>query len=146
MKISVKTGDCRDFSVPLELAMASKTIANLLEDMAPGVATGGVPPDDVVPLPLVTARDMEHIIAYWNEPDRGVGDFAATLAIDDMWSLLGAANYLNIGPLFTGLTSYAAGLLTDKTPQEMRDVLGMPMDFTPEEEAQVMKECAWAFQ
>lgn len=141
MMVSVKTGDCADFQVPLELAMASKTIANLLEDMAPDM-------DEVVPLPNVMARDMEHIMAYWKEraPERSVGDFAATLSPDDLWSLMRAANYLNIAPLYNGLTSYAASLLKDRTPQEMRDVLGVTNDFTPEEEAEVMKECAWAFR
>jgi S-phase kinase-associated protein 1 len=148
MMISVKTGDNADFQIPMELAMASKTIANMLEDMAPGVLTGDELPDEVVPLPNVTARDMELIVAYWTQraPDRSVGDFAATLTNAEVWALLEATDYLNITPLFTGLTAYAAIMLKDKTPEEMREVLGVTNDFTPEEEAQIKKECGWALR
>lgn len=148
MMVSVKTGDNADFQVPLELAVASKTIANMLEDMAPGVLTGDDLPDEVVPLPNVTSRDMELIVAYWTQraPDRSVGDFAATLTLTEMWALMEAADYLNITGLFTGLTAYAATLLKDKTPEQMRDVLCVTNDFTPDEEAQIKKECGWALQ
>lgn len=149
--ICVKTRDNKDFQIPLDLARASKTIADLLEDIAPGLSTAEVPvPDEVVPLPNVCGRDMELIIAYWNDsraaPDWTIYAFAGALSKAELWSLMHAADFLNLVPLLTALTTYVAAQLKDKTIEEMREVLGVTNDFTPEEEAKVMKECAWALR
>ncbi len=148
--IVVKTGDNVDFEVPLDLAVASKTIANLLEDMSPGATTGEVPPpDDVVPLPNVRGCDMERIIEYWKTrvPERPIDDFAAPLSPDERWRLLCAADFLNLTPLLSELTTFIASEIKKcKTVEEMRAVMGVTNDFTPEEEAEIRKECGWALQ
>lgn len=145
--IAVKTGDNCDYHVPMELAMASKTIANLLEDMAPGATSGEVPPpDDVVPLPNVSGRDMELIVAYWKARDQPIDAFADALNTVEKWNLMRAADFLNVTPLLTDMTAYMAAQLKDKTVEEMREIMGVTNDFTPDEEAEIRKECAWALR
>lgn len=142
MSVTLLTGDGEKFSVSLDLAQTSKTIADLLEDI-----------DDVVPLPNVRASTMRQIIAFWARaterspanPWAVIDGFVEELPLDTVWDLITAANYLDMQPFLEGLCKYIAALMKDKTTQQIRDVLEIENDFEPEEEARILAENAWAF-
>lgn len=53
------------------------------------------------------------------------------------------SNYLDIIPLRDLCCKYIASWLKGKNVDEMRAILGVENDFTPEEEEQVRKDCEW---
>lgn len=65
---------------------------------------------------------------------------------EHLCALITAANYLNI-PSLMDLTAQAiADKIKGKTPQQIREIFKIKNDFTPEEEEEVRKENAWAFE
>lgn len=147
MSVTLLTGDGRKFSVPLDLAQTSKTIADLLEDI------GGSLTDDVVPLPNVRASTMDQIIAFWTRametspanPWAAIDGFVDELPMTTVCDLIVAANYLDMQPFLDGLCKYIAALIKDKNTEQIREVLEIENDFEPEEEARIRAENAWAF-
>ncbi|KAM3237648.1 SCF ubiquitin ligase complex protein SKP1a [Capsicum annuum] len=60
--------------------------------------------------------------------------------------LLKAANYLNIKSLLDLTCQIAANMIKGKTPKEIRKTFNIKNNFTPEEEEEVRREIAWAFE
>ncbi|KAJ1302833.1 hypothetical protein OPQ81_003137 [Rhizoctonia solani] len=67
------------------------------------------------------------------------------IQVDDkmLFSIIIAANYLDIKPLLKLGAATVANLIKGKTPEEMRRILTAGNDFTPEEEAHIMRENEW---
>ena len=65
--------------------------------------------------------------------------------VDDeaLFSLILAANYLNLKPLLDLVCKAVADEIKGKTPDEIRTRFNIRNDFTPEEEAEVQKQNAW---
>ncbi|PHT53310.1 E3 ubiquitin ligase complex SCF subunit sconC [Capsicum baccatum] len=57
-----------------------------------------------------------------------------------------AANYLNIKSLLDLTCQTMAGMIKEKTPEEILKTFNIKNDFTPEEKEEVMRENAWAFK
>ncbi|WMV51648.1 hypothetical protein MTR67_045033 [Solanum verrucosum] len=55
-----------------------------------------------------------------------------------------AANHLNIKSLIDLTCQTVADMIKGKTPEEIRKILNIKNDFTPEEEEEVKRENAWA--
>lgn len=73
----------------------------------------------------------------WDKKFAGVDD-------DTLFSLILAANYLDIKPLLDLTCKTVADYIKAcKTPQEIRRRFNIKNDFTPEEEEEVRKENAW---
>lgn len=60
--------------------------------------------------------------------------------------LFQAANYLNIKGLLDLTCQTVADMIKGKTPEEIRKTFNIKNDFTPEEEEEVRRENAWAFE
>lgn len=56
-----------------------------------------------------------------------------------------AANYLNSGVIVDAIASIIASRISGKSREDMREILGIEHDFTPEEEDAIIAEHAWAF-
>ena len=63
-----------------------------------------------------------------------------------LFNLILAANFLNIKNLLDLGCQTVADMITGKTPEEIRTVLNIENDFTPEEEKEIRKENQWAFE
>lgn len=64
-----------------------------------------------------------------------------------MWGIaLQAADFLAIEDLLDLGCSAVADKMRGKTPEEIRAALDIKNDYTPEEEAEVRRENAWAFE
>ncbi|GJZ44077.1 ribonuclease H-like domain-containing protein [Tanacetum coccineum] len=59
---------------------------------------------------------------------------------------LSAANYLNIKGLLDLMCQTVANMMKGKTLEEIRKTFNIKNDFTPEEEEEVRRENAWAFE
>ncbi|KAG5533172.1 hypothetical protein RHGRI_027404 [Rhododendron griersonianum] len=60
--------------------------------------------------------------------------------------LLLAANYLDVRELLDATCQTVADMIKGNTPEEIRKTFKIANDFTPEEEEEVRKENAWAFE
>jgi S-phase kinase-associated protein 1 len=147
MEIHILTGDCQSFCMHEKSAMMSGTIQKLREDILDD------DPDQVIPLPNMTGPTMVLVIQYCDMYQahklKGLSEatteFLAPLHVATIFDLLHASNYLDIQPLLICITSHVASLMRGKTPQEIRETFQITNDFTPEEEAQILEENAWAF-
>ncbi|KAH7863119.1 hypothetical protein Vadar_013537 [Vaccinium darrowii] len=63
-----------------------------------------------------------------------------------LFDLIRAANYLEVKGLLGLLCQKVADMIKDMTSEEVRRMFNIVNDFTPEEEENVRKENAWAFE
>ncbi|KAG8709911.1 hypothetical protein FRC09_000403 [Ceratobasidium sp. 395] len=61
-----------------------------------------------------------------------------------LFEIILAANFLDIQDLLDVSCKTVAGLIKNKTPEEIRKLFNIVDDFTPEEQAQIQKENEWA--
>jgi len=112
------------------------------------------PPDAPIPLPPVEGAILAKVIEYctYHKENADAKEDAveawdkAFAAVDDdtLFSLILAANYLDIKPLLDLTCKTVADYIKQcKTPQEIRRRFNIKNDFTPEEEEEVRKENAW---
>lgn len=153
--VTVRTSDEKEIVMPRKVADMMGTIRAMLSDM------GDVAVDAPTPV-SVTADVMEKVFAFCThhlddaEPDATasvqavrtapVGDWDAAFCDvpqPELFALILAANYLDVKPLLDATCGTVAASLAGKTPAEIREVFNIKNDFTPEEEAQVLRENAW---
>lgn len=118
--------------------------------------------DAPIPLPNVTAKILEKVIAYCKhhnehptttsedkKDDKTTTDILPWdqefCKVDQatLFELILAANYLDIKPLLDLTCKTVANMIKGKTPEEIRKTFNIKNDFTPEEEEQVRKENEW---
>ncbi|KAL2015158.1 hypothetical protein VTK56DRAFT_6190 [Thermocarpiscus australiensis] len=63
-----------------------------------------------------------------------------------LYEILITANYLDIKPLVEMGCQVVADMIRGKTTQEIREILGLEDDLTPEQREAVRKEYPWAFE
>ncbi|KAG6498316.1 SKP1-like protein 11 [Zingiber officinale] len=63
-----------------------------------------------------------------------------------LYNLFIAANYLDVKGLVDFIAETVADMIKGKEPEEIRQLLDIQNDFTPEEEEAVRSKNAWAFQ
>lgn len=150
MSVTLLTSDAQRFSVPVDAARLSTMLRGLMED----VDVGG----EVIPLPSVSGRTLAKVLEWCRfhaprEPSPTAAD--DPVAFDEAWAdvdqdelfhLIIAANYLDITPMLDLLCTKVAGMITGKTPEEIRKTFGIENDFTPAEEEDVRRENAWALE
>ena len=121
-------------------------------------------PGEEVPIPNVSGVDMQMFIRF-AEKDVELGERGSTgaRAQEEMWnefkavefgtlpnerifSLIVAANYLNYKEMLTYLCQVIANKIKGKSPEEIRAEFNIKNDFTPEEEEEIRRENAWAFE
>lgn len=127
----VTTSDGFTVTVPQPVAMNCTLMKN-----APGNA--------IVPLPLVTSEIMLRVVEYYVHPSR---EFLKSLSSPDVVHLAEAANYLGAAQLLEDTCDAIADLLIAcQTPQQMREVLLLPIDTTGEEARAAQAALEWAIK
>ncbi|KAJ0257442.1 SKP1-like protein 4 [Hirschfeldia incana] len=158
-KIILKSSDGESFEVDEAVALESQTIKHMVEDDC--IADG-------IPLPNVTSAILARVIEYCKkhvdaaaEANAGDKDIygntedaelknwdAEFVKVDQptLFDLILAANYLNISGLLDLTCKTVADMMVGKTPDQMREHFNIKNDYTAEEEAEIRKENAWAFE
>uniref|UniRef100_A0ACD5UL45 Uncharacterized protein n=1 Tax=Avena sativa TaxID=4498 RepID=A0ACD5UL45_AVESA len=143
--VKLKSSDEQIFEVPAEVAKLFKAIADVVDK---GDA------DETVPLPNVHSSTLAKVIEYCDnhlrmdsEPDvrRWDKEFVSKLDVNDLFDVILAANYLDYEGLLDLICKAVADLIEGRTTEQIRATLGIENDFTPEEEAEMAAEHAWAF-
>ncbi|GFQ01064.1 skp1-like protein 1a [Phtheirospermum japonicum] len=144
--ISLKSSDGELFEVEEAVAIESQTIKHMIEDNCA---------DNGIPLPNVTSMILAKVIEYCKRHvDEKVSEDelkafdAEFVKVDQgtLFDLILAANYLNIKSLLDLTCQTVADMIKGKTPEEIRKTFNIKNDFTPEEEEEVRRENAWAFE
>lgn len=151
-KIVLKSSDGHIFEVEEVVALQSQTIANMIEDDC--VENG-------IPISNINGEILAKVIEYCKKhvvlPD---GDSSSSSKEElkawdaefmntdqsTIFNLILAANFLNVKNLLDLGCQTVADMITGKTPDEIRTVLNIEKDFTPEEEEEIRKENQWAFE
>ena len=153
----MKSSDEETFVVVEAVAMMSQTIKHIIEDGCAG---------DVIPLPNVPAKVLAKILEFCNRqveiPKTDVDDYRRNSGVDEetkkwnkeyveveqdmLFDIILAANYLNIKSLLDLMCQTVADMMKGKTPEEIRQKFHIKNDYTEEEEAEVRRENAWAFE
>jgi hypothetical protein len=99
--------------------------------------------DIEIPLPNIDIDSMNTLVDFFEtaDPASFFNDFDSAKLI----TLTNAAVYLDCESLLDALVQQIARGIVGKTPEEIRKAFNITNDFTPEEEAQIRAESAWAF-
>ncbi len=153
-KVTLISSDGKEYPVTVSVAKMSNTLKDLIED-------SGI--ELPIPLPNVTARILEKVIAYCeyhiehptpapaeeeNKEKRSDDispwdrDFC-NVDQSTLFEMILAANYLNIQCMLDVTCKTVANMIKGKTPEEIRKTFNIVNDFTPEEEEAIKKENEW---
>uniref|UniRef100_A0A5B7BJS1 SKP1-like protein n=1 Tax=Davidia involucrata TaxID=16924 RepID=A0A5B7BJS1_DAVIN len=144
--ITLKSSDGEEFVVEESVAIQSATIKNMVEDDCASTT---------IPVPNVDGKTLAMVIEYCNkhateeEEEEDFKQFDSEFVDKDqavLYDLIMAANYLNIKGLLDQLCEKVASMIRGKSPEEIRKTFHIKNDFTPEEEEEIRKENAWAFE
>ncbi|CAM8923392.1 unnamed protein product [Rhodiola kirilowii] len=156
-KILIKSSDGQTFEVEETIAIQSQTIKSMIEE-------DGNVRNNAFPVPNITGKIMSMVVEYCNkhakqskptsvaessDADPELEDWDAKFVKVDfsvLFELCNAANYLNIKNLLDLTTQAIADSIKDKMPEEVRKIFRIENDLTPEEEAQLRKDNAWAYE
>ncbi|PNH01761.1 SKP1-like protein 4 [Tetrabaena socialis] len=140
--IKLISSDGAQFEVEDDVALQAVTIRNIIEDAGT---------DDPIPLANVSGATLAKVLDYCRQHVAAVvdeqwdSDFVA-VDKETLFSIVLAANYLNIEGLLHLTCRTIAGMIAGKSPEEIRQTFNIKNDFTPEEEEQVRQENKWAFE
>ncbi|KAK2363585.1 SKP1 protein 1B [Trifolium repens] len=150
-KITLKCYDGESFEVDEVVARESQTIKYMIDD---GVVV------KEIPIPAVKGKTLAKIIEYCKkhveaatansdeEKDLTIWDDEFIKQVDRvmLFDLIRGSNYLNINNLMELGCKTVADMIRGKSTEEIREILNVENDFTPEEEAQIKRENQWAFE
>lgn len=118
--ITVITSDGTTHTIPLGCAMKSTLLSNLKSEIVS---------DESIQLPNVNKEMFSYIYSWMRDPNVSFTD----MDIETLSDLMLAVNFMDINPLLDQLAEVVASRIRGKTPEEIRNVLGLEDDFTPEE-------------
>ncbi|KAL6610024.1 hypothetical protein ACP70R_039993 [Stipagrostis hirtigluma subsp. patula] len=143
--VMLRSCDGEEFAVGASVAKMSGMVSNMIDD---DCVDGGVQ------LPMVKGHVLARVLEYLNKKHSSAAEeftnfkaeFFATLADREaLFDVILAANFLHTQDLLDDACQCAADRIRGKKVQEIRDYFGIVNDFTPEEEEEIRKENAWAF-
>ncbi|KAL4284037.1 hypothetical protein GQ457_16G025590 [Hibiscus cannabinus] len=144
--IILMSSDLESFEVDEAVVVQSQTIKNMIEDNCV---------EGKISLPNVTGKTLSKVLEYCKKhaekEDKSEelkvwdGDF---INVDQgtLFDLMLAANFLDIKELLDLTCQTVADMMKGKTPEEIREIFHIKNDYTPEEEEEVRRENAWAFE
>ncbi|KAK7271330.1 hypothetical protein RJT34_27132 [Clitoria ternatea] len=145
-KIILKTSDGTIFEVEMWIVKKMQIVQSFMD------ADGTVEASEI-PLPKVSGKEMARILEYMRKHgDGGDGDhsefdeqFGKSLNGEELKELFLVANYLDVKEVFDFLTQLIADFIANKNVKFVREYFGIQSNFTPDEEATLRRDNAWAF-
>ena len=147
--VELVSSDGKPFRVARAAADLSRTLSAAIEDTAGSDGCIGS-----IPVPEVRADMLERVVAYLERHNDSGGeekhsDWDAEYIRNNSGetsTLIGltvAANYLDIPGLLDLACHRIAELMRGKTTEQLREMLGVVSDLTPEEDEQIRRENEW---
>jgi S-phase kinase-associated protein 1 len=150
-KITLISSDGEIFQVEKEVAMESKTIKNLIEDVDENAR---------IPIYEVSGKILALVIEYCKKHVNAVNsDEKPSKHALKMWDaefvqldhvvlfdLISAANFLDIKSLYDLTCKTVADMMNGKTPEQIREMFNIVNDYTPQEEEAICSEHPWAYE
>ncbi|VDL81363.1 unnamed protein product [Nippostrongylus brasiliensis] len=152
--IEVITKDGRRCRLPRVVLRMSRTLNTMISELA--IETIGP-----IPLWKVDSVVLKKILkwCWFHRNDGPFVEYTGTLAEKPplcewdqrffnmhqvmVYELILAANYLDIRGLLDSACRFVASMIAGKSPEEIRRMFNIKCDYTPEEEAKIMRENAW---
>ncbi|KAF5728272.1 SKP1-like protein 1A isoform X5 [Tripterygium wilfordii] len=135
------------FEVDEAVARQSQTVKHMIED---NCSEGGIPTPNVSSAILAKVIEYckKHVESSKDDEDLTAWDtkFVTVLDQSTLLDLTLAANYLDIKDLLELTCQAWADFIKDESPEEVRQILDIKNDFTPEEEEAIRRENQWAFE
>jgi len=144
------SSDSEQFFVDKDVAERSALIRKLLQDAEES--------DQPISLPQVSSSVLKKVLEYCEyhrgeplpsadegeDPKRSIdiGEWDQkfiTVEQEMLFEIILAANYLDINPLLDIGCKVVAGMIKGKTPEEIRVLFNIVTDFTPEDEALILR-------
>ncbi|KDP33004.1 hypothetical protein JCGZ_13035 [Jatropha curcas] len=151
--ITLKTFDNKLFEIEEAVAMEMITVKSFFDEFADNSSSSSKA--TIIPLPNVSSASLSLIITYIedylklksNATDLKAynAEFVKKQAVD-IKELILAVNYLNIKYLLDLLSQAIADHINNKSVEYVRGYFGFENDFTPQEEARLREENAWAYE
>jgi len=154
--ITLKSSDGKTFEVSKEAA--ERLSKFLKEKIAGGSIDGGIQ------LEKIGSEALEKVVDYFNkhaDSDPSGISFVDTAASEELkewdrklvdglrmgafFDLVQAADYLGMAGLVDVTCRKLADMMKGKTPVQIREMFNIKNDYTPEQEEEVRRENAWAF-
>ena len=159
VKVKIAPVDAQEnpIEVPIEVAIMSVTLKNMIDDFGGQV-------DTVIPLHNVNATTYKQVVDWctyhYKNPDkpsdddededkkkkRELSEWDKTFYDKDLsviFELILAANYLDIKPMLDAGCKTIANMIKGKSTEDIRKTFNIKNDFTPEEEEKIRKENEW---
>jgi len=165
-EVIIVSSDKKEFRVDLKVANSFRVIHDMLENLRAG-DEGEIrdAEDNSVAINNVRGDIMKELIAWVehhkDDPDTSDEeeqyrdrrtddipqwdkDFVNKWDKSTLYEVLQACNFLDLRPLLEICCKTIANMIKGKSVEQVRDILGLVSDYTPEEEEQLKKENAWA--
>jgi len=141
--VKVKSSDGQSFDVPAEAAKRSGTLMGVMEDLE-------IPTGEAILLPNVSGEYLAKVLEYLirqDAPDAGWNKtFVEEMDVPTLFEVILAANYMHIESLQDLTCQTVANMIKGKTPDEIRKLFLIQNDLTSQEEEEIRRENAWAFE
>ena len=132
----IEDGSADDPDTPMPVTQVSTAVMEKCMVFVEHMRTSSTEPEIEQPLP---SNDLsQHVEAWYNTYITDQVDQAL------LFDIVLAANYLDIKPLLKLGSAKIASLIKGKSIEEIRQFFQMDNDFTPEEEANIREENAFA--
>nr|GLL41323.1 SKP1-like protein 1A [Ipomoea trifida] len=145
--IILRSSDGEIFEVEEAVALEMQLIKYMIDDECANTT---------IPIANVTGKILNKVIEYCkshaetaNTSQDDLKDFDANFIKVDhqtLSDLIIAANFLNVKSLLDLTCQAVANLIEKMTVEEVRKFFNIQNDFTPEEEEEIRRENAWAFE
>lgn len=170
--ITLEASDGQKFALHLYETLPSKLIQDAIEDdieeQSESDDENNTSDPTVIPLVNVRPNALENVVTFLKHhaieplqpiaPPLDGSSFEETIqqewyrrfisdlpSKEDLFELLNAANYMDIGCLFNITCLRLSFLLYDKSPEEIRQILNLP-ELSKEEEAKAREDHPWMFE